>query len=377
MRSNHRQASAAALVARPLSRSRVGFTLVELLVVIAIIGVLVALLLPAIQAAREAARRSECGNNLRQMGLAFSNFESANRTLPYGAFYPNGRKTDGTNRTFDDMVKEQIGRTTHWNYVTQIMPYMELATVVDRFDMIPKSAGDLSWVPNSAANRSVIDGLRLPQFVCPSDPVAGQPLFDDRYDRSGIFLPAAPFLLQGNWYVASVGPTQPDRCYVAEGPPAMPFAQARLVCMGLNYGSNTGSLVANPCYPAGRSGSCGQDGAFVGMFGRTTVAVSLKQVEDGTSNTILAGETIPSHNIRNALFTNVINFASTHITFNALNEDVKEDYPRTSGYKSYHPSGAHLLMGDASVHFVNEDIDYYLYNALGTTAGGESATVPQ
>ena len=71
-----------------------GFTLVELLVVIGIVGLLVALLLPAIQAAREAARRSECFNNLRQIGLALQNYESANRSLPSG--YLSQFKTDGT-----------------------------------------------------------------------------------------------------------------------------------------------------------------------------------------------------------------------------------------------------------------------------------------
>ena len=369
MRSTHRRFAAAHPVGRVRSQRRVGFTLVELLVVIAIIGMLVALLLPAIQAAREAARRAECANNLRQIGLAFSNFESTNRTLPYGSFYPNNDKS------FDALMKP--GAVNHWNYVTQIMPFMELAAVVNSFDMVPKSAGDISWVPGSPVNRAAIDGLRLPQFVCPSDPVAGQPLFEDRFDRTGFFMPQPPFPLQGNWYVASVGPTQPDRCYVSAGPPRLAFEQARLVCMGLNYGSTTGALETNPCYPAGRSGPCGQDGAFVGMFGRTTVAVTLRQVEDGVSNTIMAGETIPAHNARNMLFSNLIPFASTHITFNALNENVVMDYWRNSGYKSHHPSGAHLLMGDASVHFVSEDIDYYLYNALGTTSGGESAAVSQ
>src|SRR5687767_1534855 len=75
------------------SRSRLGFTLVELLVVIAIIGVLVALLLPAVQAAREAARRSQCGNQLKQIALGVLNFESAKGHFPAGAGY-NGREID-------------------------------------------------------------------------------------------------------------------------------------------------------------------------------------------------------------------------------------------------------------------------------------------
>ena len=93
--------------------ARRAFTLVELLVVIAIIGILVALLLPAVQAAREAARRTSCTNNIRQLGLALVNYHDAHKTLPFGSGYLNAR-------------------TGTW--VSAILPYMEEQSLYDRFD---------------------------------------------------------------------------------------------------------------------------------------------------------------------------------------------------------------------------------------------------
>ena len=98
-----------------------GFTLVELLVVIAIIGILVGLLLPAVQAAREAARRMSCQNNLKQMGLALHNYESANRRLP-----PIGRVVD--------LSVSATGNNGTWGVHGRILPYLEqqnLANLVD------------------------------------------------------------------------------------------------------------------------------------------------------------------------------------------------------------------------------------------------------
>src|SRR5262249_20894071 len=97
-----------------------GFTLVELLVVIAIIGILVALLLPAIQAARESARRSQCTNNLRQLGIAALNYESAKKAFPYGRKRGTVTKPDGT--TADLNVAQ-------WGHLALILPYAEEGTI--------------------------------------------------------------------------------------------------------------------------------------------------------------------------------------------------------------------------------------------------------
>jgi len=130
-----------------ISRPLHGFTLVELLVVIAIIGVLVALLLPAVQAAREAARRIHCSNNLKQVGLATQNFLSAK------GHFPPGSQAD-----------DEAARIIVHQWTIYIMPYLEETAIADRYDW---DVGDRG--PNFAAVNGPLFKTLIPAFLCPSD----------------------------------------------------------------------------------------------------------------------------------------------------------------------------------------------------------------
>ena len=126
--------------------SRYAFTLVELLVVIAIIGILVGLLLPAVQAAREAVRRMSCANNLKQLGLAIHNFESANERLPPGAIWSSSGNKKGS-------------------ILIYLLPYLEQDNLYRQFDLT-KSNTDEQLLPNST---QMIGATSVPVFICPSD----------------------------------------------------------------------------------------------------------------------------------------------------------------------------------------------------------------
>ena len=310
-----------------VQKNKLGFTLVELLVVIAIIAMLVTLLLPAVQAAREAARRAQCINNLRQVGLGVLNFESANGFVPFGSDYPKSTKT----------------------WAASILPFIEAQAHFDMFDFSKPLRDNVNRPART---------IPVNVYMCPSDPDSGnRPILDQRGD-SPAHNPSESAMLS---YPGSMGPTHPDNCpFCPDNRPS----PDNWCCQGLSFGT-------------------GDEGSFVGMFGRYEKTIALKRVTDGLSKTVLAGETIPSHYVWNGAFVPNFPVSGMTIPINTMEQDDKKHgghtlilWAITSGFKSYHPGGANFVMGDGSVHFFSESIDHQIYAGLGTRAGNEPVSIP-
>jgi prepilin-type N-terminal cleavage/methylation domain-containing protein len=159
-------------------RTIAGFTLVELLVVIAIIGVLVALLLPAVQAAREAARRTQCVNNLKQMGLAAANHESAKGYFPPGRLLPDWQEGGGSYTNY--LGVKPTHHTGFYSVHIWLLPYMEQTVVFNMIDFkiaqVKQMTGTTPPNPHLRAY-STAQGL----FICPSDPYSERIISENNY----------------------------------------------------------------------------------------------------------------------------------------------------------------------------------------------------
>jgi prepilin-type N-terminal cleavage/methylation domain-containing protein/prepilin-type processing-associated H-X9-DG protein len=316
-----------------------GFTLVELLVVIAIIGVLVALLLPAVQAAREAARRSQCSNNLKQIGLGLLNYESAVKTFPPGEIAWNNTPTSpcsGSSCKFHS-----------WS--SMFLPYIEEQSIHDQIDFTRDMKLPPNWQPNLTGPVNKV----IRTYVCPSIATRQKQRGDDNRLRD----------FNGNGYSASTGEGLACIDYIGIPGPAKSIQN---VVTGVNYLENAGVLLRHVSPSPG------------------VMAVKAKHITDGMSKTAIVAESSGrgvgiSGSAPNWTddFTKLdgawsANDNCSPIKFPINWRPVEETWTDQEIW-SDHPGGAHMLMCDGSVHFVSEDVDLNgILAPICSRSGGES-----
>ncbi len=294
-------------IEQPLKRRHVGFTLIELLVVIAIIAVLISLLLPAVQSARAAARRTACSNNLKQIGLAVHNYHETHRMLPRG---------------------DLVGTYAQLSGFVAILPYIEQSQNYLQYDFA---------VANTHPNNLAVVSQRVSTYICPSA-VFRRDVPNSSCDANA----RAP----GNYAFSS------------------------------GSGSPWGTIASgNP-----------NNGAITNGGSEYT---KLDTIYDGTSTTFLAGES--AWNFKDYLFTSgpcagQVRWGFTYwaspyplstlfTTQGAFNpQSLNGDSTRLGNFRSDHGGVVNMLMCDGSTHFLSENIDKTLLDALATREAGDIVT---
>jgi prepilin-type N-terminal cleavage/methylation domain-containing protein/prepilin-type processing-associated H-X9-DG protein len=353
-------------------RPRRGFTLIELLVVIAIIAVLIALLLPAVQAAREAARRIQCTNNLKQLGLAFANYESTNTSYPSAVIFLTGSglcSGPGALRSCQN---------TPWFVL--MLPYIEQSSLYNSFNASLGAEGPVALgLPGLMANSTVMQ-TRIASFQCPSDNI-------QTFNMSTLAALGIPGLTwtmtKGNY--------------------------------GVNWGNtDIGQAVSGSAFPTVSLHLQSPFGLNSSANGPTLVRVA--SVTDGLSNTQFAAEILQGaqDDVRGSMFVSLAGAASfmTRFTPNSYQDYVPLLVPwstagvktagakldsllaglcdsqpvqqlgcinvstATEGYdfngsRSRHPGGVNACFGDGSVRFIKNSINSSTWIALGSMGAGE------
>jgi prepilin-type N-terminal cleavage/methylation domain-containing protein/prepilin-type processing-associated H-X9-DG protein len=351
-------------------RRSAGFTLVELLVVIAIIGTLVGLLLPAVQSAREAARRMSCGNNLRQFGIAMLNYESGR-----GHFPPTDLRVDGA-----------TGKG--WSLHARLLPYAEETAVADRFDFNQQAfAGN--W-QTQTANPAFAPLFAKPiaMLLCPSDPAppvqtsgttayggnnymvsfgsatadgAGRCGWDFSKPTDGLVYNDSEVRVRdvsdgtsktvmGSEAVRSIGA---DATF-SGGPPPFPYQYT----LNGSTGWNSGTLVG----PAGATPTTAQVDAIVQQWQSLTGW-------RGASSAAMRGRGLAW-----AATTAGNSLTNGFLTPNSRIPDYVVHWSGFFGPKSHHPSGAQVLFVDGHVQLLADSVTPEVCRGLHSIAGGEVVT---
>jgi prepilin-type N-terminal cleavage/methylation domain-containing protein/prepilin-type processing-associated H-X9-DG protein len=332
---------------------RRGFTLIELLVVIAIIGILIALLLPAVQKVREAANSMACRNNLKQIALACLNYETTNGTFPAGSVY---KKVGGTSTYYD-------------TWTITILPYLEQQTLFALFDpSVPNATPDASS-PRMATLRQTF----LKVYTCPADPNTFEPALPAS-DTSGHKPPGPgfPLFLPGNYRcVAGADWGGKDWGRDQNGGNENWDDATQVAWLVKNYGNDRGVMHStNPSAGAG--------------------AERIADITDGTSNTLMIGEYATRTELDRRTFWAYAytSYNESVVTF-GQNRTLIADFTLCSktppggdnqckrAWGSFHSGGnLNFALCDGSVRSVTPNVDMNLVlPAMATIAGGETASL--
>jgi len=340
-----------------MNRLQRGFTLIELLVVIAIIGVLIALLLPAVQAAREAARRAQCTNNMKQLGLAMHNYESTHGSLPPGRVWEPG--------VFQNCGTQIFGGCQNTPWFVLMLPQFEQQALFDAFNFDLGAEGPVMPLPLGLVANMTVSNTKIDMFQCPSDQerrfritpqYAGGALSDFEFTK-------------GN-YAVSWGNTQ----WAQTSPP----------------GDSSIEYLRS-------------------AFGHRTVRFA--DIRDGLSNTVFMAEvlqgaefdvrgvmwsTIPGggsfmtrftpnqfqdfYNLENGgdRLNQVVFCVNEHkLPCSAANNGSGSDRHAFAGARSAHAGGINVLLGDGSVRFIKDSIDHATWIGINTIRNGEVISADQ
>ncbi|MFO0888460.1 MAG: DUF1559 domain-containing protein [Isosphaeraceae bacterium] len=358
--------------------ARGGFTLIELLVVIAIIAVLIAFLLPAVQSAREAARRIQCANNLKQLGLALHNFLLPNQHFPVGAIKDAACPRGGSESS------GRQGRGATWGYF--LLPYVEQQAVFDAVS--PYCDGDQwAWPGAGRPDATITSGDPTDRNIAAQETVMG------------VFRCPSASVPEHVLDVSTDGWTVTRRV------------------PGTYLGNCSGSITADWVDRA--SGKLSEDetqrAMFMGTltvngqtadgFFRTKLARQMKEITDGTGGTVAIGEALPDpipgtlevaeDRYNGRLSSRGLRAQKDHWPIGGDDPDVLRDMSEVFGstaipinhpevparnrawaqyemsYSSAHPGGANFLLVDGSVRFIRETIDAAVFRSLGTIRGAE------
>ena len=348
-----------AMRGHPRRRARRAFTLVELLVVIAIIGILVALLLPAVQAAREAGRRMSCSNNLKQIGIAIHNYHDTKKVFPIDVGW-------------NPVTRDRRGQFSN---KVMMLPYLEANTNFDRTDENGHPWNPQGWGPNVAVNR-VAHSPRLSVFVCPSNP------HESRYGAPKGF---------GNFtYSINIGTNPTTRSdgkhdgFASFQGTGFPVDQL-LGFKNLNDGASNTVAYAEIMIDSGEDNRNARlfKGATVMNWVNCSNPVDCRQkcVDNWNTRNIIGGS---RQGMRGSAWAwSFMGAGSTYTHTMAPNEPSCHNRNSTDwggnsmmAAGSAHPGGVKVLLADGSVRFIQDTIDYTAWLAIGTRNGGEVVQLP-